>query len=183
MATSNEIIKGLDSKKLIKYQKFKVISTVDDNDPNFPEDRVKRIIDELDRNNLTMFFSNIQNKPSLDNNTENYTKLCQSESGVYKPTIIQSEDGSKHIVLNSKYRIIQEVRFETCLNSSDSSYKDIYGECEYTADKDGWLPLCRQEYVRDQIYTVLVSESKPSEIEIQYVKIPSCCSCYLYRRD
>ncbi|XP_072939837.1 uncharacterized protein [Epargyreus clarus] len=148
MATSNEIIKGLDSKKLIKYQKFKVISTVDDNDPNFPEDRVKRIIDE-----------------------------------VYKPTIIQSEDGSKHIVLNSKYRIIQEVRFETCLNSSDSSYKDIYGECEYTADKDGWLPLCRQEYVRDQIYTVLVSESKPSEIEIQYVKIPSCCSCYLYRRD
>ncbi|XP_072939642.1 uncharacterized protein [Epargyreus clarus] len=179
------IIGGHDvMKRSIEDKKYKVIAMVEDNVPDIPIKRINQIIDELDRNNLTKFYSNTPDYVfyKFDYEVNNYKNLCRFKSKTWRPSVLEDEIGNRYYALNTNKRIIQELRYETCLPSGLPPHKGE--QCQFTENKDGSSAMCRQEYVTQLIYTVEASnKTEFSEIVPRPVRIPSCCSCYLYRSE
>ncbi|XP_047528911.1 protein spaetzle-like isoform X2 [Vanessa atalanta] len=138
--------------------------------PNYPEDIVKSLIEDLEKSNISVFNKDALNVPTVSRRLESGddTELCRSVEKIYAPRAARATDGQWFYILNERERPRQTFRLEICHTDNSPCSSAIYIQSSYEA-------RCVQKYIIRQMIG-LDSEKKILKLNIQ---VPSCCSCVM----
>ncbi|XP_045535001.1 protein spaetzle [Papilio machaon] len=142
-----------------------------DDVPEYPQQYVTQLIDQINKINQTNFNTDIIELTERFGPEEENFEMCKSKEMLYSPLAARSVNGKKwyYIVNKKNEEAIQTFRVEVCTKQN--------GNCNSVASFAlGNQGYCKQKYILRKM-VALDYQGRTFE---DYFVIPSCCSC-VYR--
>ncbi|XP_064071499.1 protein spaetzle-like [Vanessa tameamea] len=138
--------------------------------PNYPEDIVKSLIEDLEKSNMSVFNKDTLYVPTGSRRvgSGDDMELCKSKEQIYAPRAARATDGQWLFIVNDKNRPRQTFRLEICQTDSSPCSSAAYIQSSYQA-------RCVQKYIIRE----MIGLDRENKIVKQDIQVPSCCSCVM----
>ncbi|XP_046963346.1 protein spaetzle-like isoform X4 [Vanessa cardui] len=137
--------------------------------PNYPEELVKSLAQELERNNISKFNKDVLDIPQIAERIgpeEENIELCNSVQKLYAPRAAQDANKEWFVIMNDKAKPQQTFRVEICQTRDSPCSAVAYFQ-------NGYEARCVQKYMLRQ----MVALNEQNEVVQRPFQVPSCCSC------
>nr|XP_026492852.1 protein spaetzle-like isoform X2 [Vanessa tameamea] len=137
--------------------------------PNYPEDLVKNLAQELEKNNISKFNKDVLDIPQIAERIgpeEENIELCNSVQKLYAPRAAQDANKEWFVIMNDKVKPQQTFRVEICQTRDSPCSAVAYFQ-------NGYEARCVQKYMLRQ----MVALNEQNEVVQRPFQVPSCCSC------
>ncbi|XP_038223031.1 protein spaetzle-like isoform X1 [Zerene cesonia] len=138
--------------------------------PNYPEDIVYNVIQQIERDNKTKFNRDVLEPPQIAERIgpeEETIDLCVSSERIFVPKVAQDVNKDWYIIVNDKQKPRQTFRVEICKGGESASCSSI------AFFQKGYEAKCIQKYV---LRNMIALDDQNEVIERPF-QVPSCCSC------
>ncbi|XP_041970802.1 protein spaetzle isoform X2 [Aricia agestis] len=144
--------------------------------PDYPEDVVKSLVDDLIQRNATTIFNNdVLFPPQLAERIgadDIDIELCTSKLQIFTPRAAKTVDDKWHYILNPKGKPKQTFRVEICM-PGDSPCSN--NNPPIMSFQTGYTSYCEQKY---SLREMIALDSNHQLIKDSF-QVPTCCSCLL----
>ncbi|XP_013139008.1 PREDICTED: protein spaetzle [Papilio polytes] len=142
-----------------------------DDVPEYPQQYVTQLIDQINKVNQTHFNMDIIQLDERFGPEEDNTELCQSKTMLFSPLAARSVNGKKwyYIVNKRNEEAVQTFRVDVC-NKQNVMCDNV---ASFALGNEGY---CKQKYILRKMVALDYTGSTYED----YFIIPSCCSC-VYR--
>ncbi|CAH2071807.1 unnamed protein product, partial [Iphiclides podalirius] len=135
--------------------------------PGYPEEHVKRLLEETERLNLTRFSLDVmepQIGPKIQN--DDYLQLCESEQKIIAPRAARDVNNKWHFIVNRQKEPQQKFQVEIC-NKPSASCAAVVSFAR------GYRGRCQQK----SVLRIMTAIDNKGELVEKAFLLPSCCSC------